>query len=292
MAITDECRAFLDEHFKLENYVITKDISLKEWATLFGNRRDNLYGFQFSALLEPIYLKDTLHTIFSDPFYNEPSFFDEEDEVLLPIRELSALDYFIIQKRALITGNTFPLLQLHLDEFLLSDEYVNLFPGQTVDWWLPFTAYIQAMEPSLDLYTIDIALKIKQGIRDEFSADLDVDLSFPDDVLKEAFGSWLEARRSEDKRLHKVSMPKKKYDASDIKKWVRFRTLQYLDLLYAGLYFNCELSDDEIGHYLFRDKIEKRWVFNARDDMRTVKKYGAIIMNEWNLRALDNSLGD
>ena len=291
MAITEECRAFLDEHFKLENYAIAEDVPLKEWATLFGLRVMHIEGFG------PIPKDDStaqLHDNFRDPFNKEviDKEYWEDHPIPPAIREFSALDYFIIQQKASITGNTFHFLQLYLNEYLLLNEYPKDFNGNTIASWSGFTAYVQSKEPSLDLHIFDAALEIKEGVRNTFSADLDVDLSFPDDVLKEAFGSWLTAKRASEHHLDDKPASIKKFNKSDISKWVTFRTLQYLDLLYAGLYFNCELSDDEIGHYLFRDKIDKRLVFNARDDMRTVKKYGAIIMNEWNLRALDNSLGD
>ena len=290
MAITEECRAFLDEHFKLENYAIAEDVPLKEWATLFGLRVMHIEGFD---RLPKDDSTAQLHDNFRDPFNKEvmDEEYWEDDPIPAAIREFSALDYFLIQQKTPYTGNTFHFLQLHHDEYLLSDEYKDV-AHSVVRFWCGFTNYVKNQEVGLDVHSRNVALEIKKGVRNVFSADLDVDLTFPDDVLKEAFGSWLTAKRASEHHLDDKPASMKKFNKSDISKWVKFRTLQYLDLFYAGLYFNCELSDDEIGHYLFRDKIEKRWVFNARDDMRTVKKYGAIIMNKWNLRALDNSLGD
>lgn len=235
MAITDECRAFLDEHFKLENYAIAKDIPLKEWATLFSSRVMHLDDFHVTARFESDYNKDALHTNFSDPFFKEVT--DEqywEDDPIPPsIREFSALDYFLIQQKFPYTGNTFHFLQLHHDEYLLSDEYKDVAHSY-VRFWHGFSNYVKNQEVGLDVHSRNVALEIKEGIRNVFSADLDVDLTFPDDVLKEAFGSWLTAKRASEHQLDDKPASMKKFNKSDISKWVRFRTLQYLDLLYAG----------------------------------------------------------
>ena len=77
MAITEECRAFLDEHFKLENYAIAKDIPLKEWATLFNLREIHIEGFerQYNPLHDNFSTPDDytaqLHDNSCDPFNKE-----------------------------------------------------------------------------------------------------------------------------------------------------------------------------------------------------------------------------
>ena len=315
MAITEECREFLDSHFKLENYADATSIPLHSWLHNFLIRQTLL---EESARWRKEECESALNDIFLDPLHKQTpnrEWYDHHivglldgsvsDEVLQEewndadgpqsnkIRELSGLDYFLIGKKVELMNDTFGALKDHVAKYLEESSWAECISKPTFAPFIHQYLENQNSKPWLDSdFNRKARYQVKERLRFGNLADIEVDLDCPDEALKEAFSSWLAERRSQDISATGKLFFRRYFDDRDIKKWVKFRTLQYLDLLLAGIYYDCELNDDEIGHYLFRDKIDARWVFNARDDMRTVKKYGAMMTDDTTLIALENSLDD
>ena len=297
MAITEECREFLDSHFKLESYAGAKSIPLNSWGRLFSvpfSFRDEI------NLLSATERRDSLVRMLQDPLRKseeiEPVWAEEA------ISELEMLDYFSIYK---VMDDR--LQGPHFFETYFSD-YQAALPRSKFNFedqasWPHANKYFCERlhsshwgDPSLDATargTADGAAR---------TVDLNVDLTFPDDILIKSFKLWLESRRFDAKMIENNVKKKKKFKVSDIETWNHYRTLQYTHIVCVQKFFKCELSSKEFCEYLFRDRIDRyhtareieyvKWAVDQRDIMRTVIAHGDTMMNLQNLLILENTFED
>ena len=297
MAITEECREFLDSYFKLESYAGAKSIPLNSWGGLFSVPLDARVEFN---LLTETERRDSLVRMLQDPLRksveSEPVWSEEA------ISEFEMLDYFSIYK---VMDDA--LQSPHFFETYFRD-YRAALPRSK------FNFEDQASWPHANKYFCerlhsrhwgDPSLEVTARGTADGSArtvDLNVDLTFPDDTLIKSFKSWLELRRIDAKMIGNNVKKKKKFKVSDIETWNHYRTLQYTHIILVQEFFKCELSSTEFCEYLFRDRIDRyhtareieyvKWAVDQRDIMRTVKVHGDMMMDRQNLSILENTFED
>jgi hypothetical protein len=291
MAITEECREFLDSHFKLENYADAKSIALNTWSALFTVSED--FRYELSTTEQ----RDLLVRMLHDPLCK-----NEEIEPVWPDEAISELDYFSIYK---VMDDR--LQSPHFFETYFND-YRTALPRSE------FNFEDQASWPRVNKYFCerlksshwgDPSLEATaRGTADGAArtVDLNVDLTFPDDTLIKSFKLWLESRRFDAKMIENNVKKKKKFKVSDIETWNHYRTLQYIHVVCVQKFFKCELSSTEFCEYLFRDRIDRyhttreieyvKWAVDQRDIMRTVKAHGDMMMDFQNLLILENTFED
>ena len=313
MAITEECRAFLDSHFKLDNYSGAKSIPLSRWPTLFEGPQSFIADFNLLTvfevphsfkddfnLLHATQRRDELVRILQDPLCKsvelEPGPRDEA------ISELAMLDYFSIYK-VMDDRSQSP----HFFETYFGDYQVALprskFNFEDQASWPHANKYFCERLRSSDWPDPSLEATAR-GTADGAArtVDLNVDLTFPDDILIKSFKLWLESRRSDAALIGNNVKQKKKFKDRDIATWNYYRTLQYIHIMCVQNFFECELSSKEFCEYLFRDRIDRyhtareteyaKWAVDQRDIMRTVIAHGDMMMDLQNLLILDNTFED
>ena len=297
MAITEECREFLDSHFKLESYAGAKSIPLNSWGRLFSlpfSFRDEI---NLNSATEQ---RDLLVRMLQDPLRKS-----EEIEPIWPeeaISELEMLDYFSIYK---VMDDR--LQGPHFFETYFND-YRAALPRSEFNFedqasWPRANKYFCERLKSSDWGDPSLkATEREAGDALARSVDLNIDLTVPDDILIKSFKLWLESRRIHAKTIGNDVKKKNKFKVSDIETWNRYRTLQYTHIVCVQKFFECELSSKEFCEYLFRDRIDRyhttreieyaKWAVDQRDIMRTVKAHGDMVMDLQNLLILENTLED
>ena len=297
MAITEECREFLDSHFKLESYAGAKSIPLNSWGGLFSVPSSFRYEF---SLLTATKRRDSLVRMLQDPLCKS-----EEIEPVWPeeaISELEMLDYFSIYK---VMDDR--LQSPHFFETYFND-YQAALPRSKFNFedqasWPHANKYFCERLHSRDWGDPSLEATAR-GTTDGAArtVDLNVNLTFPDDTLIKSFKLWLESRRFDAKMIENNVKKKKKFKVSDIETWNHYRTLQYTHIMCVQKFFECELSSKEFCEYLFRDRIDRyhtareteyaKWAVDQRDIMRTVKAHGDMMMDLQNLLILENTFED
>lgn len=297
MAITEECRAFLDSHFKLDNYAGAESIPLSTWPTLFDVPHSFIDDFN---LLTATQRGDSLVRILQDPLCKSVEL--EPGPPNEAISELAMLDYFSIYK-VMDDRSQSP----HFFETYFNNHRVALPQSE-------FNFEDQASWPRANKYFCerlkssewgDPSLKATErdaGDALARSVDLNIDLTVPDDILIKSFKLWLESRRIHAKTIGNDVKKKNKFKASDVETWNHYRTLQYTHIMCVQKFFECELSSKEFCEYLFRDRIDRyhnareteyaKWAVDQRDIMRTVKAHGDMMMDLQNLLILENTFED
>ena len=297
MAITEECREFLDSHFKLESYAGAKSIPLNSWGRLFSlpfSFRDEI---NLNSATEQ---RDLLVRMLQDPLRKS-----EEIEPIWPeeaISELEMLDYFSIYK---VMDDR--LQGPHFFETYFND-YRAALPRSEFNFedqasWPRANKYFCERLKSSDWGDPSLkATEREAGDALARSVDLNIDLTVPDDILIKSFKLWLESRRIHAKTIGNDVKKKNKFKVSDIETWNRYRTLQYTHIVCVQKFFECELSSKEFCEYLFRDRIDRyhttreieyaKWAVDQRDIMRTVIAHGDTMMNLQNLLILENTFED
>ena len=297
MAITKECRDFLDSHFKLESYAGAENIPLSGWSLLFTHPS---YFSDDRNFLNKTDRRDELVRLLQDPLRK-----NEEIEpvwIAEAISELEMLDYFSIYK-VMDDRSQSP----HFFETYFNDYRAALprseFNFQDQASWPRANKYFCERFRSSDWG--DPSLKATErdaGDASASSVDLNVNLTFPDDILVKSFKSWLESRRIHAKTIGNDVKKKNKFKAGDVQTWNYYRTLQYNHIMCVQKVFKCELSTKELCNYLFSDRINRyydtreteymKWVVDQKDVMRTVKIHGDMMTDLQNLRMLENACDD
>ena len=285
MAITEECRAFLDGHFKLENYLGTADLPLKKWSVLFSVRDfyDRWFGLNGGDG------RNRLEEALRDPLAKtQPDEYWDQDFQRPAVKELDYLDYYRIHKRLPLLIEPFEELESKHQQYLAlnkSDDQVDpnsVSKGSLQDFCRNYLPQFNDA-PWLDK---NVTPLMNHGFLNVGNVDISIDMDFPDDVLKSAFDDWLKDKREKSRA---VGMPhfKRTFNDTDMAKWDKFQTLQYQDLMHVARFFNCKLSDVELGHYLF--KLKTGYV-DVRGDMRTVRIHGDKMSNSASIAALEGVL--
>lgn len=297
MAITEECRAFLDSHFKLDNYAGAESIPLSTWPTLFEVPHSFIGDFN---LLTATQRRDSLVRILQDPLCKSVEL--EPGPLAEAISELAMLDYFSIYKVMDDRSQSPHFFETYFNDYRVALPHSEFNFEDQASWPHANKYFCERLrssdwgDPELEATargTVDASTR---------SVDLNVDLTFPDDILIKSFKLWLESRRINAALIGNNVKKKKKFKGSDIVTWNYYRTLQYIHILCVQKVFECELSSKEFCEYLFRDKIDRyhtareteyaKWAVDQRDIMRTVKAHGDMMMDFQNLLILENTYED
>jgi hypothetical protein len=286
MPMTDECRRFLDNNFDLGNYHGLKNYSIKQWEVLFVLR---LHFLLVPELTNKLRNRTRLNEFFSDPI--DISYWDDElitkvKNPWSPIHEFNVLDYWYLTKQKLLLSDCFKDLENDLQQYLrLSKPNDQRTPYTFINDHLPKQEVKHWEDEELNR---DTRLKIKRGLRNNISVDITVDLANSDEVLRNAFEEWLADRRASDQKFYRFAPRKKAFGKSDITKWVQYKTLQCLDLRCAGLFFDCNLSDTEMVHYLFREHRDQGQIIDDKSRMRAINGHTNNMLKVSSFLALRN----
>ena len=299
MAITDECREFLDSHFKLENYVGTADLTLKKWSVLFNERSflfnersffHRWFDVDGSDARQRERLKDKLRDPLSK---NESDEYWGHDYQRPVVKEFNFLDYYRIHSLLPLVTEPFEELKSKHQQYLGMHKPVATDSLKVPTAPLRLRSFFQSYLPQFNAGTWlgrntmkETNLQIKQGFESIANVDISIDMQFPDEILKSAFDDWLKEKRKKGKTHGRLQF-KRAFNDLDMAKWDKFQTLQYQDLIYAGRLFNCEPSDIELGHYLF--KLRTGYI-DVRGDMRTVRIHGDKMSSLESIAALEGSV--
>lgn len=303
MAMTPEFQAFMEKHFSLDNYTAASELDLQGWYDQFM-KRNSMY-----SLLRKGSSDFSLENILANPLAVEQDWWTDSRFYIdkkrdQPIRDWRFYEYWLIHK--VIEGSgLFEQVEEGYDNLLKNDsrgfrdyragsiaarlglKYGEIPSPQKISeskdnedlalgYFETKLADFYSEQTVEDQKETDYEIKMEVNLDKFLTCDLKVDLTHPDEVLKNAFKEWLETARLDDPQREAQKSSKRKFNDIDIKNWLQFRTLSYIDLELASRAFKCSLNDDEIAYFLLPDLAMG---VNSRDKLRAVKKHAAQMSN-------------
>lgn len=282
MAMTPEFQAFMEEHFSLDNYLRISELDLEGWYDQFMKR--NFIRFRLkkhpnfpSSLLEKVSqihersdddneLKTEIATIFSNPLYcSNSSWWKMTGLETTPTRDWQGYDYWLRAKEISLQPEAFTELE---NNYQLAHKAGKDFP---MNGWENYDLEtLQRVGSSFQRFTKARNINYQPLAYGSRESDLKVNLLYPDEVLKESFSAWLSEARSKMyfNGRQDSSNTKRSFKHSDTKSWIKYKTLQYLDLELASIVFNSPLNAEERTFFLLP---ELPIAASGRDKMRAYK---------------------
>ena len=279
--MTPEFQAFMKEHFSLDNYAGAADLDLSAWYNLFflrhflNSRRERSDDFSPQKLLEDP-LQSESHT---QAFWFHNLYGVKSGSAIKNWREY---DYFLSKKATELLDRS------KLDSMEVVYQQLANMCAEAI----PESSDVDTLSTISNLFIRQCEQHGKctgensPMIGDSAVSNVKIDMLNSDAILKDAFSEWLASERQRLDTTYGWRV-KKPFGELDIKGWLQYRTLPYLDILLASAAAGCSLNDDEVTYFLLPDLPPGK---NGRDAMRPIKKRGAKMANYFAIVALGRSI--
>lgn len=265
--------------FNLNNYEGVKDFGIFEWSVNLRVRERLLLGDFLSEELKDIFWEEIIkHGLISKKTCNE--YFLEDEDFFEDYGGGGRLVYGLSMHRAheiyeCIKWDT------ELQCNLAIIEYQKIFHSARTDPLDDFESYLSEWHKT----------EFLRGKYDEqydeygdFSPHVCVDLEAPDDVLVDAFKTWLAVERKKSGQL-KSNAKARKNDRWNFAKWCEYSVLPYLDLQIYQLESKKTIPVNVIGNAIFSLNVE----FDTTEAVRkTTRPYVEAALSAINVMQKDS----
>tara|TARA_R110002012_G_scaffold309596_1_gene516687 strand:- start:610 stop:1473 length:864 start_codon:yes stop_codon:yes gene_type:complete len=255
MAITEECREFLDSHFKLENYADVVCYDLTNWYSQFAYRQRDQNPDVGQLVAAPL----AQTNIFDDPHVTSKSF---------GIKDWEAVDYYCAKFS--IRNN----LEAINKEFKEAGEFVDSHIIKVKCGLKRERIVSQFIESQADAnsghYANSTAKIFDKSVEysiPKMDPDIKVNLFHSDKALKKFFSEWLQNKRQMLGDYSNLAGASKSFGRDRIKTWQK-KVLPYIDLISITRHYGCKTTYADLYPYLFKDEIDKKISSDFVDKIR------------------------